>query len=137
MLLTLKDPLPYCLLDKAFPDSPCAKLPPSHCVTSLRQICRLAATWPGRELLRDSGWVWSLSTPHRAQTSQDLEGDGNTSGKPELHAAVHLPAGAPDGFYIWEQELPTGEKRMHLYGALERKTTDVGWQPALFHNQIR
>lgn len=62
-------------------------------------------------------------------------GSGCTPGEPGLDAAVHLLAGAPGSFCIWEQEIPTGGKRVHLDGALERKDTDVGWQPAFVQNK--
>lgn len=78
----------------------------------------------------------SLGTAAASSLSgKGLVHSGCTPREPGLDAAVHLLAGAPGSFCIWEQEVPTGGKRVHLDGALERKDTDVQWQPAFVQNK--
>lgn len=74
------------------------KLGPHPTVISLRQLCEQGhhLAWLQTPQGQQLGLVPLnfLQCPHQPGWS------GNTPGKPGLHAAVHLPAGAADGFCI-------------------------------------
>lgn len=117
----------FCLPDKAFLDSHVGNYASAHRVVFPRQLCERGHPWPGRELLGDSDWVLSLSTPPQCPDQPGLGLVEMPLGSLDyVRAAVYPPAGAPGVICIWEQGVPAGEKRMHLDGALERKHTQVG-----------